>query len=66
VASTTSSVVPSTATVTGDVKKEPGMPATGDSEDSAATRLTGYQRILNIMSTKQVSVSMMIMLMSLT
>jgi len=52
--------------VTGDVKKEPGMPATGDSEDSAATRLTGYQRILNIMSTKQVSISMMIMLMSLT
>jgi len=49
--------LPSTAAAgDGHVKKEPveEMPAGNEKEDTAAGRTTGYQRILNIMSTKQV------------
>jgi len=43
-------------TASGDVKKElsQGTSAVHDKEDSEAGHLTGYQLILNIMSTKQV------------
>jgi len=62
----TSGIVPPNTSVTaaglagsGEVKKEPNpeTPTISDKVDSEAVHLTGYQLILNVMSTKQVIMS---------